>query len=168
MTLFTDGSCVQGNPGSAGSAYVLARGGKLLECLGFPLGRGTNNEGELTAAACGFEVCLQHANKGEDILLVSDSLYLLQGLQFADRTGADPCRPNNRLWRQIYEGLVKLHEHGNVLRTYWVKGHNGNDGNILCDILARTAARLQTPQRLQAPLLEEFRRERRRIARTRA
>jgi len=139
LTVFTDGSCVEGNPGKVGGGYILMRDGNLLGGEGFPCGTGTNNRGELEAAIAGLKAGMGKLQQGEDLLLVSDSQYMLDGMLVIYRR----CRkdvPNNDLWKRLLKQLNALAENGSRCMTYWVRGHSATDGNKLCDALARQAA----------------------------
>lgn len=139
LTVFTDGSSVAGNPGSTGSAYVVVRDGRLLQARGFPTGHGTNNRSELLAAVHGMRVAIGYLAKGEDLLLVSDSQYLLNGLQNCEMYVRER-RPNLPVWKMLH-GILKLMGRNNSkCLVYWVRGHAGTNGNTLCDKLANSAA----------------------------
>lgn len=147
LTLFADGSSTGGNPGKAGCGYALMREGQLLEGLGQPLGTATNNQAELTAVLLGLTACLGKLQPQEEILIVGDSVYVLDGLRLADAYGTDPGRSNNKLWASIYDVMLELYAGGHRLKTYWVKGHDGNPGNTLCDELAFSSAVTQRRHR---------------------
>ena len=146
VTLFTDGSAVKGNPGLAAGAYVVVKDGKVLEALGVPIGTGTNNQGELTGALTGLVAAIgTHASKGDTLMVVSDSQYLLAGLQdTASYTGIG--RPNRELWVKLANALKDATDKDVTVKCWWVKGHAQNNGNIVCDRLARKAARTQQYQ----------------------
>ena len=139
LAVFTDGSAVESNPGPSGSAYIVMRKGKLLCGRGFSTGRGSNNRSELIAAVHGLKAALGFCAKGEDVLLVSDSTYLLQGLakcSSCTRSGV----PNHEQWRRLH-GLLRLYaKNRSHCLLYWVRGHNGTNGNMLCDHMANKAA----------------------------
>lgn len=139
LTVFTDGSCVGGNPGNVGAGYILMRGGRLLGGEGFPCGRGTNNQGELAAVIAGLDAGMGKLAQGEDVLLVSDSQYMLYGL-FDIRKRCRSGVPNNDLWAEIRKRLDSLAANGSKCLAYWVRGHTSISGNKLCDKLANSAA----------------------------
>ena len=149
VTLFTDGSAVGGNPGLAAGAYVVVADGKVLEALGVPIGNGTNNQGELTGAITGLSAVLgTHAREGDTLMIVSDSQYLLAGLQnTASYTGVG--RPNRDMWVKLAHALRDAADKDVKIKVWWVKGHAQNNGNIVCDRLARKAARTQQYQTLK-------------------
>ncbi len=142
ITVFTDGSCVCGNPGSAAGAYVAVRDGVLLEAIGIPIGQSTNNRGEMTGAIQGLLAAARHAQPGEEVLLVSDSTYVVDGLWQA-RKRVVKRLANYDLWQEIADAVEALDEAGHKLHSMWVRGHKGNPGNTLSDRLARAAAREQ-------------------------
>lgn len=146
LTMFTDGSSVRGNPGQAAGAYVIMRDGQLLEALGVPLGEGTNNEGELMSVIAGMFAARSYLSREEDLLVVSDSQYIINGMSDLARYTECQTRPNWTLWVMLSGIMAQLKENGNAVKCYWVKGHSKNNGNIVCDRLARKAARTQQHQ----------------------
>lgn len=142
MTVFTDGSCVRGNPGDAAGAYVAVRDGVVLDAAGVPIGHSTNNRGEMTGALHGLRRALDLAEPGEAVLLVSDSTYVIDGLPKAVVHVARQDA-NHDLWQGLSEAQVALRASGHELHAKWVAGHAGNSGNTLCDKLARAAATTQ-------------------------
>lgn len=154
--MFTDGSCVRGNPGQAAGAYAIVRDGNVLEALGVPLGAGTNNEGELMAAITGMTAALgTYIAPGERLLVVSDSKYLLNGLSNIAHYTSKPARPNWRMWLMLSDVLKLAAEKNVPVKTFWVRGHDRNMGNIMCDRLAQKAARTQKYQTVDGIDTEE-------------
>lgn len=146
ITVFTDGSSVQGNPGLAGGAYVLLRDGKLIESLGVPIGRATNNAGELVAALCGLRAADTHVMDGEEVVIVSDSRYVISSLYKLGELRKDDSRPNIKVLKELSSVVNSILDKGCRVHTKWVKGHGRNSGNKMVDRLARTAARSQEYQ----------------------
>ena len=138
-TCYTDGGC-QGNPGPCGwGAVVIAPAGAATENAGF-LGHGTNQIAELSAALHG----LGMTPAGADVLLVSDSQYVLKGLtewrQGWERKGFRNSKgetvANLALWKALYAVADQRR-----VKTQWVKGHTGHPHNERCDVLAGRAIR---------------------------
>ena len=143
LTMFTDGSAVRGNPGQAAGAYAILREGKLLEALGIPLGNGTNNEGELMAVIAGMIAAQSYIEKEEALLVVSDSRYIINGMSDLGHYTESRTRPNWALWVLLSSTMAVLTDNGTEVKCYWVKGHDTNEGNKVCDKLARKTARTQ-------------------------
>lgn len=149
ITIFTDGSCVQGNPGMAGGAYVIVKDGKVVESLGVPIGRATNNAGELIAALCGLKAALTHVEDSEELVLVSDSRYVLSSVFKTSDLSKNANRPNVSVLKELGKVVNNIHDKGCRLHTRWVKGHDRNSGNKMCDKLARASARSQKYQQIR-------------------
>ena len=142
VTIYTDGSA-RGNPGPGGFGTVLL----YKECKkqisgGFRLT--TNNRMEILAAVVG----LYSLRESCRVTLFSDSRYLVDAmtkgwLQNWQRQGwkrkGDNGRPeplkNVDLWMRMVEVIEPHHVEWN-----WVRGHDGNRYNEICDALATTAA----------------------------
>ena len=147
VILYTDGAC-KGNPGPGGWAFVLEhpQSGKILERFGSEPNT-TNNRMELQAVIEG----LKTLTKPSDVTLVSDSKYVLQGLEdwmpkwkrdgWRRREGSSfkPVK-NVDLWQEL-DRLKSLHE----LTFEHVFGHTGHQFNERCDTLASLAALGRTP-----------------------
>ncbi len=136
VEIFTDGAC-RGNPGPGGWGALLRyqghekllRGGEFLT---------TNNRMELTAAI----VALESLKRGCDIVLTTDSKYLMGGISMwmADwkrrgwKTAARKPVKNEDLWRRLEEATARH-------RIQWrlVKGHSGHPENEFADRLANQA-----------------------------
>lgn len=134
VIIYTDGSC-SGNPGPGGWGAVLIFGENKKTVAGGSKNT-TNNRMELTAVI----EALSALKRPCEIELHSDSQYFINAmtkgwLESWQKKGwvkADKKPVLNRdLWERIIEETSK-HE-----MTYvWVRGHNGDEYNELCDFLA--------------------------------
>lgn len=101
------------------------------------------------AALCGLRAVLSHADRNEDIILVSDSRYVLSSMFRSMDSETCDKRPNADVLKELRKTLEGIWDMGCKLRTRWVKGHNTNKGNKMVDRLARTSARTQQYQRVE-------------------
>jgi ribonuclease HI len=143
VILTTDGACI-GNPGPGGWAYVLRYGDHVVEIAG-GTGDTTNNRMEITAVIEGLKALKEPC----EVLLLSDSQYLLNGLaswRFAWRERGWMRKPkkgqerpvlNVDLWKEL-DALANKHK----ITGKWVKGHSGDPDNERCDELSEAQARL--------------------------
>jgi ribonuclease HI len=142
VILYTDGAC-KGNPGPGGWAFVLQHpiSGKTREHFGSEPNT-TNNRMELLAVIEGLKIL----TKPSQVEIVSDSKYVLQGLEdwMAKwkkngwrRKEGNSWKPvkNVDLWQEL-DKLATLHE----LTFQYVPGHSGHPFNERCDELASLAA----------------------------
>lgn len=141
ITLISDGACV-GNPGPGGWAYILRYGKHSVECSGGDSDT-TNNRMELTAAIEGLKALKETC----EVLLISDSQYLLNGIQSwrfkwrlkgwmrKPKKGQERPVLNADLWQEL-DALAEKH----TIRGQWVKGHSGHLDNERCDKLAQAQA----------------------------
>jgi ribonuclease HI len=143
LTVYTDGSGTTGGP--AGIAYVaITPEGEILAEESLSLANATNQQAEILAAA----YALHRLEPGPDILIVSDSEYLVKGW--------NEYLPvwRNRGWRKASGGTPKNLSHWQRLVAAraphvavlfeWTRGHVGTPGNERADELAglaRLAAR---------------------------
>ncbi|HTR00705.1 MAG TPA: ribonuclease HI [Candidatus Acidoferrum sp.] len=133
VTIHTDGAC-RGNPGPGGWGAVLEYGDKRKELYGGEAAT-TNNRMELTAVI----KALQALKRPCDIVLRSDSKYVLQGItewlpqwkQRGWRTAAKKPVLNVDLWQTLDELSARHH-----IDWQWVRGHTGDAGNERADQLA--------------------------------
>ncbi|MBP3223012.1 MAG: ribonuclease HI [Actinomycetaceae bacterium] len=134
----TDGSCI-GNPGPGGWAWVEQISGKYAS--GGSMNT-TNNVMELTAV---LEV-LKYHQKDTRILLRIDSQYVINVMKTWGatwkkngwrKTDKKPIK-NKKLVREVYESYVRR---AHNIDIEWVKGHNGDKANEMCDHLAVEAAK---------------------------
>jgi len=133
IEIYTDGAC-RGNPGAGGWGAILNYQGKQKELFGGEYNT-TNNRMELQAAI----EALQALSRSCDIVLYTDSKYVLQGItewlpnwkKKNWQTASKKPVKNVDLWKQL-DAAVANH----TIKWVWVKGHAGNEGNELADQLA--------------------------------
>ena len=138
VTLHTDGACL-GNPGPGGWAAIL-QWGEHESVLSGGLADTTNNQMELMAVIMGLEAL----KRPESITVVSDSRYVLNGIQswIADwkRNGWKNAKKqpvaNQELWQRL-DAATQSHQ----IDWQWIKGHAGHPLNERCDELASAEAR---------------------------
>lgn len=133
VIIYTDGAC-KGNPGPGGwGVYLQYKQHKKQLHGGEP--STTNNRMELMAAI----VALETLTKSCDVALHTDSKYVLQGItEWMDnwkkrgwKTAAKKPVKNEDLWRRLDLALTQ-HD----VSWIWVKGHSGEAGNEMADMLA--------------------------------
>lgn len=139
VIVYTDGSCI-GNPGPGGAAYII-RSGSFYHQDAFSLpDETTNNICEITAAIR----ALKALPEGCKVTLHSDSQYVINAFTKgwlkswmknswikSDGKGVK----NIPLWKELLEA-AQPHN----VNWVWVKGHDGNPDNELCDQLAVEAS----------------------------
>lgn len=138
ITIYTDGAC-KGNGKTANAcggygAYIQYSNGNYRKIWGGEPAT-TNNRMELTAAIKALEAC----QDGEPITLFTDSNYVKDGItkwivswkakNWKKSDGKAVL--NVDLWRQLDALNERLDIH-----WQWVKGHNGDTGNEMADLLA--------------------------------
>lgn len=141
-TLFSDGSCFNnGQPTSRGGwAFILldAEGNTISEGTGQET-PSTNNRAELKGVIDGLRV----TQPGAEILVKTDSLYVINGFQrgwieqwradnYSTKLGRE--RKNRDLWEELY-ALVSTRN----ITWEWVKGHSGVFHNEYTDLRAKEA-----------------------------
>lgn len=139
VEIFTDGAC-SGNPGPGGWGAVLRYNGIEKELCGGEKST-TNNRMELTAAI----MALSALKMPCDVTLVSDSKYLIDGLQKGWAKGWRARgwkKPDGKpaLNPDLWEKLLQLCETHSVTLV-WIKGHNEHPENERCDRLAVAESR---------------------------
>jgi ribonuclease HI len=138
LLIFTDGSS-RGNPGPSGAgAFITApelNGVKIL----FPLGRATNNVGELWAIGMALEyICSNQAlielTESRPTFFLSDSLFARNAVSKGTAKHTI-LRPLIGRIRELSSRFVKFPP-----KIYWVPGHSGIAGNECADALATEAS----------------------------
>jgi ribonuclease HI len=138
IIIYTDGGC-RGNPGPGGYSVIVEDGENRREfSRGYRLT--TNNRMELMACI----VALRALKPGVDVILHSDSRYVVNGIEKGwarkwrinrwMRTKTESAQ-NSDLW----EELLELCDQRRVAFV-WVHGHAGQQENERCDLLATAAA----------------------------
>lgn len=141
-----DGAC-SGNPGPGGwGALLRFEDGEVRE-LGGADPASTNNRMELTAALALYET-LQELPRHPDLVIRTDSRYLIDGLQKwlpgwkrkGWRTASGGQVLNRDLWERLEQARLA------DVRLVHVRGHSGDADNDRCDAIAVAFARGQRPQ----------------------
>ncbi|PIE99090.1 MAG: ribonuclease HI [Treponema sp.] len=140
IDIYTDGAC-SGNPGPGGWAFVVIIDGELTAKKSGGEKNTTNNKMELTAVIKAFEFLLANdiptSNKAPKVY--TDSKYVQQGIS----DWIHNWKKNN--WRTSQKKPVKNQELWQSLdclanqinpQWLWVKAHNNNEYNELCDKMA--------------------------------
>jgi ribonuclease HI len=135
ITIYTDGAA-SGNPGPGGYGVVLISGKHRLEkSEGFRLT--TNNRMELLAVIIGLEALKKPMSK---VVVYTDSKYVADSVEkgwlFQWESKAFKKKKNPDLWIRFLKAFRKHN-----VRLIWIKGHNNNKENELCDRLAVEAYR---------------------------
>jgi len=133
IKIYTDGAS-SGNPGPGGYGIVLISGKHRLEkSQGFRLT--TNNRMELLAVITGLEALKKAGSK---VVIYTDSKYVADSVEkgwvFQWETKAFKKKKNADLWVRFLK-IYRKH----TVRFIWIKGHNNNIENEICDRLAVNA-----------------------------
>ena len=126
-TIYTDGSCLKNPGGPGGYAAVIFREDEMIQELSGGEAITTSNRMEITAAIVG----LRAVQEPSVIALYSDSQYLIKTLAQGWKR-----MKNVDLWARL-DQAAKPHR----VSWQWIRGHNGNPGNVRADALANQAAR---------------------------
>jgi len=135
IIIYTDGAA-SGNPGPGGYGVVLKSGRHRLEISdGFRLT--TNNRMELLAVITGLEALKK---EGSQVVVYTDSKYVSDAVEkgwlFQWESKAFKKKKNPDLWIRF----LKIYRKHRVKFT-WIKGHNNNPENELCDRMAVEASK---------------------------
>ena len=139
VEIFTDGAC-KGNPGIGGWGAQLHFDGMTQEFFGGEA-MTTNNRMELLAAIRALQALasLPFSEQPRRVQLHTDSQYVQKGISewihawkkrgwlTADKK---PVK-NETLWKELDQLSQRYH-----VEWFWVRGHNGHDGNEQADRLA--------------------------------
>jgi len=138
IIIYSDGSA-KNNPGSGGYGVVLIFKGQRKE-LSAGYRKTTNNRMELLGVIVGLSALKERCK----VKIYSDSKYVIEPIQKGwliswkaknwTRRKKEKVK-NPDLWIQL-DLLLEKHE----VEMIWVKGHNGNQENERCDILAVSAS----------------------------
>ena len=134
VEIYTDGACT-GNPGKGGyGAVLIYNGNEKRISKGFR--KTTNNRMELMAAIEALNLLKENCI----VDLYSDSKYLTDAinqkwLSSWQKNGWKKADKKPVLNRDLWEELLLLINKHEVT-FIWVKGHNGNPYNEICDAMA--------------------------------
>ncbi len=134
IIIYTDGAS-SGNPGPGGYGVVLKYGKHRLEkSQGFRLT--TNNRMELLAVITGLEALKKDSCR---VVIYTDSKYVADSVEkgwvFQWEAKAFKKKKNADLWIRFLKVYRK-----HTVRFVWIKGHNNNAENEVCDRLAVNAS----------------------------
>jgi ribonuclease HI len=134
ITIYTDGAA-RGNPGPGGYGVVLISGKHRLELSeGYRLT--TNNRMELLAVIAGLEAL---KIPGSEVAVYTDSRYVADAVEkgwvFQWESKFFKKKKNPDLWMRF----LKIYREHKV-RFVWIKGHDNNKENELCDRMAVEAS----------------------------
>ncbi len=139
VTIYTDGGC-EPNPGVGGWGAVLIHGQHERRLSGGECSS-TNNRMEMTAAIA----ALTALKRPCEVQLYSDSNYLVKGIsEWIHKWKRNNWRSggkevlNKDLWIALDEAARQHRVH-----WHWVRGHQGNHYNEICDQLAGAAIAAQ-------------------------
>lgn len=129
-SIYTDGSSTGRSNKEWGWAFVVVENDKVIT---FNYGggeSGTNQTAELTGAIQG--LCWAAINKKKEIILVSDSQYVLNiaNGQFNPKKNLELAKELQYLYNELKPELK------------WIKGHNGSKWNELADYLSKKGKEL--------------------------
>ena len=133
VEIYTDGSCL-GNPGPGGyGIFMIYEAHEKKLSQGYKLT--TNNRMEMLAAI----VALESLNRACPVTLTTDSQYVKQGIESwitnwkkrGWQTSAKKPVKNVDLWKALEAAQAK-----HKVTWHWVKGHSGDEGNEMADLLA--------------------------------
>lgn len=134
IEVYSDGSGNSFDSNGGWGCVLVVDGVKLKELSGY-LDSATNNTAELTAAIKGLKYADAYIKAAKldnyQVTLISDSQLTLGYASGKYKCKAEHLRPLYDEIREVYNKLSA--------DTRWVKGHNGDTYNEICDELAKTA-----------------------------
>jgi len=151
--IFTDGACNNRSVKRGGWGFVVIfNSKKIYSTGGFEKEETTSNRMELTSVLQALLYLIEiEVKKSEEILIISDSMYVVNSLNndysllkswyaknfrhyVKNDEGISVVQDikNKDLWSEIYACLKNIGE----VKFKWVKGHSGNEYNELADRIA--------------------------------
>lgn len=160
VTMYTDGSCLKnpGGPGGCAAIIQYTKNEKPYEKRkSIPNENTTNNKMEIMAVIIGLQMILEPSQ----ITIYSDSKYVVDAFNKKwvqkwqrinwDRGEDGGAVKNVDLWKKLLS-LLEKHRY----QFFWVKGHQGNQYNELCDRMAVEAAKTQKGKYYEGVIREDF------------
>ena len=126
--IYTDGAYSQMNDEGAYAFVILTELNNEVKRFAEKITHETNNRAELKAI---INAILQLPQDATDAVVYSDSQYALNTL-----SGKWKRKLNKDLF-DVWDDIIK--ERGLTIEYNWVRGHNGNEYNELCDKLCNEA-----------------------------
>lgn len=127
VTIVCDGSSLGNGRGDMRAAAVAVLGYKgHWRAIGDYIGKATNQQAEITAAAIG----LESLNQACDVHLLSDSRYVVETMN-----GNFKKKTNHDWWRRL-EAAAAPHR----ITWEWMRGHAGHEIQEIADKMARKIA----------------------------
>ena len=126
--VYTDGAYSQMNDEGAYAFVILTEQNNEVKRFAKKITHETNNRAELKAI---INAIIQLPQDATDVIVNSDSQYALHTL-----SGTWKRKANKDLF-EIWDDVVK--ERNLNVKYRWVRGHNGNEYNELCDKLCNEA-----------------------------
>lgn len=139
LTVYTDGgNSSRGGGVGAAAAIVLTPGGKVIKLSEGYTNKPTNNMMELAGVLLGLEYIVNHPELGKEVLLISDSEYIVKGAsEWLDKWKTNGWKSTTGPVKNkpVWEAIDLLKSKLNVT-WQWTKGHNGDEWNEQADKLA--------------------------------
>ena len=134
ITIYTDGAS-SGNPGPGGYGTVLLYK-QFKKEISAGYRKTTNNRMELLAVIIGLEAL---KGTGHRVTIYSDSKYVVDAVEKGWLWGWQKKGFKNKKNPDLWQRFITVYNKHKV-SFKWVKGHDGNPMNELCDQLAVAAA----------------------------
>lgn len=138
---YADGACTQLGIGGAGG--FLCTEGEIKSVFYLDQNGTTNNQMELSAVILAILAFKEIANKGDSLIINSDSQYVVKGItewiyNWVKKKWRSTSGPvlNKEVWERLHDLRNEIEESGYEISFNWVKGHNGNAGNEFADFIA--------------------------------
>ena len=130
--IYTDGAYSSArNKGGVGIVELL--NDKVIRQYSNSFFNVTNNQMELIGVIIALRLI---KSKFDSLTIISDSQYVISTI-----TKYWKRRKNIRLWAKLDIELNRVKEINDNIKFSWVKGHNGNKYNELCDFYATEATK---------------------------